>query len=212
MDYHQLSSGERDRISPLKTQGFTPSEIADELGRHRPTIYRELERNGCNDDRYRISKANSRARGRRSRSRRNKHFGHEDFKVVNKYIRKKWSPVQVASTLQKNLTLSIRHETIYKHIWADKASGGQLYTHLRQSQKKGQKRYNANDSRGILAGKRHISERSKTIEKRKRIGHWEIDTVMGSGDHHCILTLVERKTGFTLIGKLKLGLTPNKAL
>jgi len=95
------------------------------------------------------------------------------------------------------------HETIYKHIWADKASGGKLYVHLRQSQKKRRKRYNSNDSRGILPGKRHISERSKTIEKRKRIGHWEIDTVMGSGDRHCILTLVERKTGFTLIGKLK---------
>jgi len=111
--------------------------------------------------------------------------------------------VQVVSTLQKNLTLSISHETIYKHIWADKASGGKLYTHFRQSQKKRRKRYNANDSRGILAGKRHISERSKTIEERKRIEHWEIDTVMGSGDHHCILTLVERKIGITLIGKLK---------
>jgi len=72
MDYHQLTSDERNTISALKTQGFTPSEITDELGRHRSTIYRELERNGCNDGRYRISKANSRARGRRSRSRRNR--------------------------------------------------------------------------------------------------------------------------------------------
>jgi len=111
--------------------------------------------------------------------------------------------MQIASTLRKQGTLSISHETIYKYLWEDKASGGSLHTHLRQAQKKRRKRYKSNDSRGILAGKRHISGRSKTIEKRKNIGHWEIDTVRGSGDHHCILTLVERKTGFTLIGKLK---------
>ncbi len=34
------------------------------------------------------------------------------------------------------------------------------------------------------------------------MGHWEIDTVMGAEDKHCILTMVERRSGFTLIGKL----------
>jgi IS30 family transposase len=111
--------------------------------------------------------------------------------------------MQVASTFKKKGMLSISHETIYKHIWKDKSSGGNLYKHLRQGQKNCRKRYNAYDSRGMLAGKRHISERSETIDQRKRVGDWEIDTVMGSGDLHCILTLVERKTGFTLIGKLK---------
>ena len=62
--------------------------------------------------------------------------------------------MQVASTLKKSLTLSISHETIYTYIWEDKASGGNLHTHLRQAQKKRRKRYKSNDSRGILAGKR----------------------------------------------------------
>ena len=34
------------------------------------------------------------------------------------------------------------------------------------------------------------------------VGHWEIDTVMGVGNNHCVVTLVERKTGCALIGKL----------
>jgi IS30 family transposase len=34
------------------------------------------------------------------------------------------------------------------------------------------------------------------------VGHLEGDTVMGSGDKHCILTLVDRKTGYVMIGKL----------
>jgi transposase, IS30 family len=56
-----------------------------------------------------------------------------------------------------------------------------------------------------LAGKRHISERPAAVESRNRIGHWEIDTMMGQslGEcSHCILTLVERKTGVVLIGKM----------
>ena len=37
---------------------------------------------------------------------------------------------------------------------------------------------------------------------RIELGHWEIDTVMGCGSKHCIVTLVERATGYTLIGQL----------
>jgi IS30 family transposase len=43
------------------------------------------------------------------------------------------------------------------------------------------------------------------------VGHWEVDTVIGAGAKDCVTTLVERKTGFTMIGKLsdrsKLGMS-----
>ena len=64
------------------------------------------------------------------------------------------------------------------------------------------KRYKSRDSRGILPGKRHISERPAEVETRLQLGHWEGDTVIGSDLHHCILTLVERKSGFAIIKKL----------
>lgn len=99
--------------------------------------------------------------------------------------------------------LYISHETIYRYIWRDWANGGFLFTFLRQHQKKRRKRYRSNDSRGVLPGKRHISERSPGAENRSRIGHWEIDTVIGANDKHCIVTMVERKSGYTVIGKLK---------
>ena len=66
----------------------------------------------------------------------------------------------------------------------------------------GRKRYRSHDSRGVLPGKRHISERPPEVELRQRIGHWEGDTVMGSDMRHCILTLVERMTGYAIIKKL----------
>jgi transposase, IS30 family len=84
----------------------------------------------------------------------------------------------------------------------DKAEGGSLWRHLRQSTKRRRKRYKAYDSRGRLANKRHISERPAAVETRQYIGHWEIDTVYGRGSSHCIVTLLERKTGYVMIGKL----------
>ena len=92
---------------------------------------------------------------------------------------------------------------IYRYVWEDRARGGALCTLLRCARKKRRKRYARYDSRGRLAGKRHISERPVSVEHRQAVGHWEIDTVMGVGNDHCIVTLVERATGYVLIGKLR---------
>jgi IS30 family transposase len=83
----------------------------------------------------------------------------------------------------------------------NKRRGGSLHQHLRCAQKKRRKRYGRYDSRGRLAGKRPISERPPGAENRSRVGHIKGDTVLGT-DKHCLLTLVDRKTGFTVIGKL----------
>ena len=51
-----------------------------------------------------------------------------------------------------------------------------------------------------------IGERPAAVEKRRQPGHWEIDPVLGESlgeSSDCILTLVERKTGYVLIGKMK---------
>lgn len=203
MTYHQITSGERYMLSALRKQGLSASQIARELGRHPSTISRELRRNRCNDGRYRPSKADSRTRSRRSRSRRNRRFGLMDFRLVESMLPHFWSPEQIAGELKLRRVLSISHETIYQHIWRNKRHGGRLYEYLRCAGKQRRKRYGRYDSRGRLAGKRNISERPASVEDRQQLGHWEIDTVMGTGSKDCIVTLVERKTGYTLIGKLR---------
>jgi transposase, IS30 family len=202
-NYIQITLADRYTIYHHKKQGTSNAEIARILGRHRSTIDRELKRNKCpSHGYYVVEKADSYARSRRSRSRRNTHFSDDDFMQVKRLIEKKWSPEQVSNYLAKQNILSISHETIYRYIWNDKSNGGSLWTHLRQSQKLRRKRYKAYDSRGRLANKRHISERPKSVETRRYKGHWEIDTVMGRGSKDCIVTLLERKSGFVLIGKL----------
>ena len=203
MCYSQITSDERYTISTLRKQGYSAARIADYLGRHRSSIYREIKRNHCNDGHYRPSKAGSRTRNRRSVSRRNRHLSDSDFKIVTGLLKLKWSPEQISGYLKKECVFSISHETIYRYIWTDKKKGGSLYTYLRGSPKKRRKRYGAYDSRGRLATKRHISERPEYIENREDFGHWEIDSVMGKGSKDCIVTLVERKSGYLQIGKLK---------
>ena len=200
--YHQLTPGERYELSALRKQGFHPAEIARALGRHRSTVIREIRRNCCNDGAYRPATADDFARWRRGRSRRNQRFKPRDWALVRARLRQHWSPEQIAGRFRRTGTLRISHESIYRHIWDDWRNGGTLYLLLRRAQKKRWKRYRSHDSRGRLAGKRPIAQRPPGAQNRSRRGHLEGDTMVGSSDLHSVLTLVDRKTGFLLVGKL----------
>lgn len=200
--YHQLTSGERYELRALRRQGCTKAEIARAMGRHRSTIGRELARNSRADTGYRPYTADEMTRARRRRSRRNRRFTGTDWDLVVARLEKQWSPEQISGRLRRKGKLRISHETIYRYVWHDKKRGGVLYRHLRQAGKKRRKRYGRYDSRGRLAGKRHISERPAGAENRSRIGHWEADTMVGPGKP-CVLTLVERKIGLVLVAKLR---------
>ena len=204
--YRQLTSGERYALSALRKQGCNQAAIARALGRHRSTISREVRRNS-KDRRgraYRPDLADDYARWRRGRSRRNRRFEATDWALVQTSLKQQWSPEQISGWLRLKGRLSISHETIYRYIWEDRRSGGELYRHLRCSPKQRRKRYGSYDSRGRLAGKRPISERPAGAQNRSRVGHLEADTVIGNlSDKHCVLTLVDRKTGYVMIGKLK---------
>ena len=204
MAYHQITREERYTIWALRRKEISVAEIARPLGRHRSTIHREIRRNcGRADGFYRPLQAHGYARTRRSHSRRNFRLTDRDWGLVELLIRMQdWSPEQIAGRLALNGRFQISHETIYRHVWNDKRRGGSLHRHLRGAPKKRRKRHGTYDSRGRLAGKRPIEDRPTAADNRSRVGHWEVDTMLGHGKH-CIVTLVERKTGYLEIGKLK---------
>ena len=203
MTYHQLTQEERYAITAQLMCGDSQTEIARALGRDRSTISRELRRNRTHhDDKYRAEKAHSYAVARRRRCRRRPQFTLAEMALVARLLRKKWSAEQIAGTLKKRGTLHISHETIYRRIRWDKKIGGDLWRHTRIMSKFGRKRYRSRDSRGVLPGKRSIAERPPEVEQRQEFGHWEGDTVMGKDMRHCVLTLVERKTGYAILKKL----------
>ena len=205
MSYHQITSEERYTLGLLRQEGLCPAAIARALGRHRSSISREIRRNrSSSDGTYRPQLADWYARGRRSRSRRNCRFSPEDWATVEELLRQDWSPEQVAGWLARQDRLHISHETIYRYIWSDKHRGGSLYTHLRGARKQRRKRYGRYDSRGRLAGKRSITTRPAAVAARRQVGHWEGDTMLGAGQSGpCVLTLVERKTGYVVLGRLR---------
>lgn len=203
MSYHQLTQEERYAITAQRMCGRSQAQIARLLSRDRSTISRELRRNRTHHDgEYRAEKAHSYAVARRRRCRRRARFSAAQMAQVTRLLRRKWSAEQIAGTLKKRGTLHISHETIYRRIRWDKKVGGDLWRHTRIMSKFGRKRYRSHDSRGVLPGKRSIAERPAEVEARHRVGHWEGDTVMGSDMRHCVLTLVERKTGYAIIKKL----------
>lgn len=202
--YRQITEGERYAMHALRMQGLTHAAIARVVGRHRSTIAREFQRNSkpCNGY-YRPMSAHTYAATRRSHSRRNTRFTPTDWAMIDRLLGIDWSPEQIAGRCARDHVLLISHETIYRHIWRDKKRGGVLHMHLRRANKPFRKRYAHYDSRGKLGGKRPIAARPLGAEHRTQLGHWEGDTVLGdSQGGACILTLVDRKSRFTLIGKL----------
>jgi transposase, IS30 family len=202
--YHQLTQEERYVITAQRIGGSSQADIARLLGRAPSTIGRELKRNAtAHDGRYRADVAHSYATARLGRCRRKARFSATEMGVVTKMLRRKLSPEQISGVLKITGRLSISHETIYRQIRWDKKAGGDLWKHMRIMSKIGRKRYRSHDSRGVLPGKRSIHARPAEVQARQQVGHWEGDTVMGSDKRHCVLTLVERKTGFAIIKKLK---------
>lgn len=196
MTYHHLSQEERYQISALLKAGLTQAQISLNLGRHKSTISREVSRNSGLRG-YRPRQACLMAENRALNSRNARQITDADWLCVESYLREQWSPEQIASEV------SMSHETIYRHVYADKAIGGDLYKSLR-CQRKRRKRYaGGRDRRGQIIGRRPICERPRHIEERRQIGHWEGDTLIGKSHKHAIVSLVERKSGYAVLAKVE---------
>ena len=196
MTYKHLSQAERYQIHALMKAGHDQSQIAKLLDRHKSTISRELSRNTGSRG-YRPKQACEICANRAQNSR--------NAPTVEPWVREaacallciQWSPEQIASQLP------ISHETVYQHVYADKAQGGTLWKHLR-CQKQKRKRYaSGRDRRGQIPNRRPLSERPLHIEARRQVGHWECDTVIGASHKGAVVTMVERKSGYAVMTKVE---------
>jgi transposase, IS30 family len=190
--YTHLSQAERYQIYSLMKAGQSIPQIAKLLGRHRSSIWREIQR-GCGGRGYRPQQAQHLADERAAGSRNAAQMSDECWQLVQQCLHQQWSPEQIAAHVDAS------HESIYQHIYADKAAGGDLHMHLR-SQKKRRKRHACGrDRRGQIPNRRPIIERPAHIDKRAQVGHWEGDTMIGKGHKRAIVTIVERKSGYAML-------------
>ncbi len=84
----------------------------------------------------------------------------------------------------------------------DEHAGGGFPLHLR-CQKKRRKRYGSYERRGKLKNRVSIDERPAIVDTRQRLGDWEVDTIIGKGHRHAIVSLTERKTRLALLRKVE---------
>jgi IS30 family transposase len=135
----------------------------------------------------------------------------QDLKqIVIAKLELKWSAEQISGWLKvecsRHKGMQVSHETIYKSLYVrSKRFVHHSFTeYLRRKRPMRHSRSHARSGNrefiNIVNGA-SIHERSKNIENRKSLGHWEGDLVSDSGNAH-IATLVDRKSRFTIILKL----------
>jgi IS30 family transposase len=200
MGYKQLSFEQRCTLAAYWKAGYMQKNIALEMNVHPSTVSRELARNQRWNGRYSPEQAGCFYQSRRIRSRRPKTFTLEIQNIVREKLLLDWSPEQISGYGKLYNLFSISHERIYQYVLADKKAGGKLYLHLRHGKKRYRKRYGSAVRTGPIKNRVMIDERPSIVNDKKRLGDWEIDTIIGKQHSQAIVTLVERISKKTLIG------------
>ncbi len=202
MSYTRLTEDERYDIYEGRKEGATITEIAHRLGRSKSTISRELRRNR-GDRGYRPKQAHESAVGRVLLKRRGKVICIRSWQRCKQLILDKHSPAQAVARATAEGYAPISHETVYKRVYADKKAGGGLWRSLRCAKKRRKRYGSGRQRRGQIIGRVGIEKRCPRVEDRAIVGHWEGDTVIGKNKKYALVTMVERKTGFALVRKVK---------
>lgn len=201
MGYRRVTSEDRLRIKDNLDAGLSNSLIADKLGFHKSTIGREIKRNTGGRG-YRPRQAQRLASAREAP----KHGPYRMNPVVMINIMErlalKWSPEQISNRLKLEGEEIVSTETIYKFILEDQENGGNLWRNLRRSRRVRKKRFPSEDRRGKIQDARPISKRPKKADKRKKVGHWERDLMVGKNHKSAVLVITDRKSRFNKLRKL----------
>lgn len=197
--YHHLSHAQRYQIEALHSNGCAPSVIARQLERHIDTIKRELLR-GCDGIKgYRADYAQHSSAVRKAACRNARHITQAVWLEVVNYLALDLSPQQTAQRLFAESGMRISHESIYLYIYAHPE---QARAKLRCNHKRRKRRATLSSAqknqRGAIQNRVGIEQRPSLAEDRSRIGDWEGDTVVGRKHLGGLVTMVERKTRYTL--------------
>ena len=197
MSYQHLIQSQRYQIATLHKAGTGCRDIANVIECHHSTVAREISRNR-NDGPYRAEQAHRQATRRRHEASTCARIEASTWELIEKHLREEWSPEQIKS----NGIANVSHERIYQHVAADRQRGGDLWTYRRRRRRR-RCRIGTARHRQRFHGRR-IDERSAAVEQRKQVGHWEADSVVGTGAVR-IIRSVERKSRYTKLRRVPDG-------
>jgi transposase, IS30 family len=195
----QLTVQERDRIAQLRYQGADQKEIATALGRAPSTISRELRRNGTGGQYYAAQAHRRYAQRRRERPLTRKMDNAEINDAVRSGLAQEWAPEQISGRMkQQDCDRCVSPQTIYAWIKRDE-SREHWESCLRRRGKRPRRRKNE----AATADAARIHNRPEVIERRRRLGDFEGDTVLGPAGTGGLATLVDRKSRWTILAKVQ---------
>lgn len=200
MAYGHVTADERRLIGNWSREGETKAEIARRLGRDRATVGREMVRNrGLRGYRHKQAQTMTEARGKRPGRRK---LTPEMEDRILEGLKAGWTPEAIHGRAGFEGIPMVCRETIYQFIYADAKAGGTLFHRLPRAHRKRRRRCPRADGRGRgrIPNQRRIDTRPPEVETRSRVGDWEGDLVLGARNTGNLVTLVDRRTRFSLVG------------
>jgi len=204
-----LSLVEREKIADLYRAGLPLRAIGRELDRPASTIKRELDAHTV-DGRYLPHGAHRAAAAARARP---KSALLAQPGPLREYVvdglGRRWSPEQIRNRIREDHPdredMRVSTETIYQAIYVQ-ARGG-LKREIQDALRTGRTRRKPHRSPEHRTSRFTdpmimISDRPAEVEDRAVPGHWEGDLITGTLNQSAIITLVERKTRYVMLGHL----------
>lgn len=204
--YSHIDLDERRKIARWRTAGLSVEVIAEKLGRHRSTIFREIKRNMFVDkvvsdlSGYYCVTAHDRACERRAKLRKLVRFSDVRQSVIDR-IKHGWSPQQIAGRMRlERHPISVSHETIYKFAYSADGHAIKLWRHLPEHRARRRPRHARRKHGQRFSPELNILRRPDAVADRKQFGHWECDLIQfrkkfGKAN---VTSLVERVSRFAI--------------
>jgi len=191
---------EREQLKRWKQEKMSHAQIARLLGRSPSTISRELKRNSGQKG-YRPKQAQSKAEQRACRSGPRVWTDAMWEEVREKMQNWQWTPEIISERARKEGRRFVCKESIYQRLYVEAREGGELWKHLPRAGRKRRRRCPRREGRGRgkIPFRRDIDERPKEVDTRKEAGHWEGDLVNGTPGSGHMVSMVERRTRYTLV-------------
>ena len=195
MTYHHLTIEERWQIKALRESGKSMRAIAHQLGRSPNTISNELTRGKMPRGGYSPRRAQrAYLRFRAHHGKRRRLLRGERMAYVRRRLHLKWSPEQIEGRMKLLGMNAVSYSTIYRTIRRSGSRG--LLRCLRHGGKKYRRGMAA---KHLIPGRIDIAQRPAIVEKKRRIGDWEADTMVGVKHQGCIISLVDRASKYTAL-------------
>ena len=122
-------------------------------------------------------------------------------RFIDSKLADEWSSGQINGYYSIHTIPVVSIEIIYQYVYQDQKQGGLLYNKLRTRINKRIKRMSNKDRRGNIPNRVGIKLRPKLVEDKERFRDWEGDTIIGKNQQGAIITLVKRKSKFTVMAK-----------